>query len=450
MKKYSLVLILIIISLFHLVSSEIRMGGMAGISYEGFYVIPDQWADPFYVNPALGVRNKIGFSRSSGEFSINPYHYKDDTNFDIDIDGDLTGRWGLMVPLKNDRLFAYDGFIVTEIGGARSIDSGNVTSEVFDSAVRTMHNLVYAQRISDLVSFGYRGRVGYDFSATTYGMPELTSPEKEASPFTLSLENRWGLLIDLPNNELGVTFLLDYSHKGSRPSSAYDPTTDSWDRWEQVSDAVAGVDLLWVIPVNQRFRLRVQHRHRVRTAFDYTTFVDGSGDALDTTSVTMPQSGAVTFIHPVNERLRFHYGVDTEANLSLLMVGLNQLATIIFDWDVSLFGGFEVEALPNATFRAGLRTRLINLNWQRQLDLERNSVFFDIPLSIALQAGCDIRMNDRLTFQLNAGMLFANLDFTYNDGGPSPMTRSNFRIDLSGGFLLKSKRQLETASESDA
>jgi hypothetical protein len=434
MKKTAILLLLIAMTV-GVSATETRIGGMAGQSPRGFFVVPDAWTDPFYVNPALLVSTESQTIRMDGTFSINPYHYKDNTNYDTRFNNTIIGRMGLIKPLSKI-MFAYDGFVTNTVSTTQDIDSGNITSKTVFEQISTGHTFIVAKEFSDTINFGYNGSVSYRFSfdqEQAFGFFDTTT--QDITPVDLDLTNRWGFTFDKGRTVFGVNIILDYTHQVNLPSGEFIANQGDWNIWQHTSSGQAGADLLWDISFKPKTKIRLQSRHRaIITQMFQTDKVNSAGAPADL-MLQAPQSAAVSFIHPVTDKIQFHYGGDAIVNFMLDISNTPDVSDFDINMTFGLFGGVEVAATEKITIRSGITSSFFTLNYDYTPGPD-HYIFLDLPLSLAASLGMDIVVTPRITMQMNLGVVGTDLNFYFNGAG-TDSSSSNFSITLSAGLLIK-------------
>ncbi len=493
--KIKITFFLLLFVIFTINTSELRLRSMSGISSLGLYVVPDDWCDPFFVNPAYAPENnkllinfydKFYFNMSQEEYIQNidndPFEYSYKTSEKlIDFKNDFI--YGMLIPINyfilgfninfNSEYYkrAYERRNIEE-------DFDESDEDYFDSISLLNYcnlsiNSLFSWEIKENINIGFI--VGVDSVLYKNGerYSGSVSTNSNETPLNIFWNTNFGLLFKKESLSVSISlpFTFNYFYETEHVNS-YNMDIYQFEKYSgtvflrTVFDISITDEIFFRIPVELGFGYSVySEKYSVDSSYEDDTYYYYK-------KYDIPIKCAFSVNNKINEKVLIFYGLDTQFEYykEYLDVRTDDTDNLYsedynsFELNVGTFIGGEFNLLKWLDLRAGFNTILLKYSKYKKyntlglniynfdidiLDVEKyniykNSIQFLVNANIS--TGLAFKPKDYFTIELAANFLIftpeisdEESEFSYNMDIIETENRNlfNFTFGFDLGFVFK-------------
>ena len=258
-KLFFMMLLVLILSSF-LNASELRLNGMSGISKSGLYIVPDEWCDSFFINPAyLSITEKL-FINANTKFNAEWATYKNDS-FDSDNDRESSrlslnplNNFGMLVPIN---LFSF-GFNINLYSSAYSYldDYLNIYGDGdYSNSLYLTGDLLFSWEINKYLSLGVKHQIKSKLFYSNKDVDNGKVMDKTKVPVDFETNNNFGVLIKNKKIQASISIPFNFNYS----------EIDFFDYYHTIDNNY--FDLFYYIN-NQYIKYSYKYRTGLNTLFD--------------------------------------------------------------------------------------------------------------------------------------------------------------------------------------
>lgn len=379
-KKFLVLLMLTIISISTVFSTESKLAGMAGISKNRNNFLPNFWADTLMVNPAFAV-----YLKAKWGFSL-------DNTFSVGVNGD-NNKTNTSVKDTVDAmfLFNFDKFMFGIGGDGVSVGVNADTEGNVSVPVSLGAKFLFAFNVSKSFKFGIDFSFFSHSFTTTHFVGDVTP----------------GFMWFVGNNRISLAIPIEYAYVGALGLK---------------NDIKFGAIFVDDIQISDKLTLRIPAR------VDFSIRTDGT-----TVEVDAPFSGGISASFQATEQIEAFIGADlgiAPSNFS----NSNTSSAFKIALAPSLSAGVEGTILPWFTLRAGLSADILKYSLESYSNGHTKNTFvlFSNP---AIVTGATFKVWKAL--RIDVASEFQYLGSTvYWETPSAAANRGDFQLVLRAGISL--------------